>query len=178
MQLGFHGLLKPWKFYWSTSGDPVLAELWCSELSCCAPSLAVWNSWFRLWPAAAEGKGCWRGQSCSRGPCACALHPCMSWPRGCCGSVPVLSAGCPTSAPGPQLSSFTPFGTWGAQSRMEPRAAFVLWGCPRWNLLLADTASSYTDTVISSGILHCIYIFSFTPAHTWLTLCTMCKSFH
>lgn len=97
--MGFHGLLKPLMFYWSTSGDPVLAELLCSIPGCLKQLIQVVA-------AAAEGKGCSRGQSCSRGPCACALHPCMNWPRVAVGVSLCSQLGVPHLL---QVLSFPPF---------------------------------------------------------------------
>lgn len=162
--------------FWKTS-PPSAAEL-RAELLCSIPGalkqlIQVVASNNR------EGKGCSRDQSCSRVLCASipvslCLYPCMSRPRWV---APVGSGHMDSEvAVGVSLCtqldithllqvlsflsfSFTHFGTSEAQSRMKPRAVFVLGGCPSWNLLLADTASSYIDTVISFGILHCIYIF-------------------
>lgn len=144
------------------------AELLCSVPGCLKELIQVVASNSRV------GKGCSGDQSYSRVLRACELHPWMSHPSWVTpvrtgprdSEVAVGASLCTQLGVAHLLQllsflsfSFTHLGTSEAQTRMKPRAVFVPGGCPSWNLLLADTASSYIDTVTSFGILHCIYIF-------------------
>lgn len=120
-----------------------------------------------------RGERLFRGSVLPRVLCVCVLHLWMSHPSwmapvgtGHVDSEAALRASLCSQLGVTHLLEVLSFpslspnlGLQKHRARGKPRAVFVPWGCPSWNLLLADTASSDIDTLISFGVLHCVYIF-------------------